>query len=84
MPKHDLPDGRENKGNLIDFREHLRRRVDQAAQDNDASEPERSVQETYRHAEYGDGKPPRLSWHDGLWLGLFLAIGCMLWILVRH
>jgi hypothetical protein len=83
MPKHDLPDGHEHSGQLIDISEHLRRRVVQSAQDNDAWESEPSDWEIYRHAEQGDGKLPRLGWHDGLWLGLLLAIGLMLWLLIR-
>ncbi len=84
MPMHDLPDGRENAGNVIDFRTHLRRRVDQAAQDNEAPEHDQSIQEVYRRAEHGDGKAPRLSWYDGLWLGMLLAIGYVVWVLIHH
>ena len=84
MPKHDLPDNTENRSNLIDFREHLRRRIDQSAQDDDAPEPARTEWETFRQAENGDGKRPRFGRYDLLWLGMILAIGCIFWTIARR
>jgi hypothetical protein len=84
MPTHDLPDGRETAGNLIDFHAHLRRRVDLIAQDNDAPNPERSDRESFRFAEHGDGKPAKFSRHDLMLVGLFVAVAVMLgWLIFR-
>jgi hypothetical protein len=82
MPKHDLPDGNEAGGNLIDFREHLRRRVELTTQDNGERGPEKSAWETYRFAEYGDGKRAKFNRYDLLLVGLFLAVPALLWALV--
>jgi hypothetical protein len=82
MPKHDLPDGNETGGNLIDIREHLRRRAGLPAQDNDDQELEMSDWEIYRRAEYGDGKRPGFSRYDALCLGLILSIGWIFWLFV--
>lgn len=84
MPKHDLPDGNEAGSNLIDFREHLRRRVNPSLQDKGDPKSEASDWEIYRHAEYGDGKRPSFSRYDLLWLGMILATGCIFWMLVRR
>jgi len=82
MPQHDLPDGNETGSNLIDFREHLRRRASLPAKDNDDPKPEATAWEAYRHAEYGDGKRPRFSRYDALWIGLILSIGWIFWLFV--
>jgi hypothetical protein len=82
MPKHDFPDGDETRGNLIDFREHLRRRVDRSAQDNDDSAFKGSNWKAFRYAENSDGKPPSFSRYDLLLAGLFLALGLLLWQLI--
>jgi len=80
MPKHDIPDGTPTDTNLIDFRDYLRRRVDLAGQDKGAQEPEASDWEIYRHAEYGDGKRPRFSRYDLIWVAMVLAIGWIVWV----
>jgi hypothetical protein len=84
VPKHDRPDSNEDRGNLINFREHLRRRIGQSAQDSDAQESARTDWETFRQAENGDGKRPRFNRYDLLWLGMILAIGCIFWTIARH
>jgi len=84
MPKYDLPDSNEDRGNLIDFGEHLRRRIGRSAQGNDAPEPARTDWETFRQAENGDGARPRFNRHDLLWLGMILAIGCTFWTIARR
>jgi hypothetical protein len=86
MPKHDLPDGNETGGNLIDFREYLQKRVGQSAQDNEASEPEPepSDWETYRRAEYDDGKRAKFSRYDLLWIGMILVVGWIVWTTLRR
>jgi len=82
MPKHDIPDGHEANTNLIDIRAYLRRRVDLTAQDRDDQAPDVPDRETYRHAEYGDGKRPRFSRYDLIWAALILAIGWIVWVVV--
>jgi hypothetical protein len=84
MPKHDPPESHEDRGNLIDFREHLRRRVDRRAQDDDVPEPTRSDRDAFRQAENGDGKPPRFGRYDLMWLGMILAIGYVVWAIARR
>lgn len=80
MPRHDIPDRDESETNLIDFRDYLRRRVHPTAQDRSDPEPEASKWEQYRHAEYGDGKRPRFSRHDLIWVAMVLAIGWIMWV----
>lgn len=80
MPKHDIPDGKEADTNLIDFRDYLRRRADPIAEDKTDPAPEMSDWETYRHAEYGDGKRPSFSRYDLIWAALALAIGWIAWV----
>jgi hypothetical protein len=82
MPKHDLPDSTEDRGNLIDFREHLRRRIGRSEQET--QEPTRTDRETFRQAENGDGRRPRFGRYDLLWLGMILAIGYIFWTAARH
>jgi hypothetical protein len=85
MPKHDLPDGNEDATNLIDFREHLRRRLTQTPHNDDGDpKSEASDWEVYRHAEYGDGKRLGFSRYDLPWLGLLLIIGWIIWISIRR
>lgn len=84
MPKHDLPDGHEPGSNVIDFRERLRSRMAQTLADDGAKEPEASDQDSYLRAEYGDGKPPKFSRHDLLWLGVILVIGWIFWMEFRR
>jgi hypothetical protein len=84
MPKHDLPDGNEAGGNLIDFREHLRRRVNQTLQDNGDPEPKASDWETYRFAEYGDGKPPSFRAYGPVWIAMALVLGWIVWVIIRR
>jgi hypothetical protein len=80
MPKHDIPNGDEADTNLIDFRDYLRRRIDLTARNRSDPEPETADWETYRHAEYADGKRPRFSRHDLIWVAMILAIGWIAWV----
>ena len=81
MPKHDIPDGEDAETNLIDFRDYLRPRGGRAVgQAGDAaSDPEGSDWDVYRHAEYGDGRRPRLGRFDLIWVAMILAIGWIVW-----
>ena len=79
MPKHDLPDSNDDRGKLIDFGEHLRRRIGQSAQDNDPPQSARTDREAFRQAENGDGKRPGFGRYDLLWLGMILIIGYVFW-----
>lgn len=80
MPKHDIPEGDEVDANLIDFRAYLRRRTDRTMEDRSDAEPEAADWEVYRHAEYADGKRPRFSGHDLIWVATILAIGWIVWV----
>jgi hypothetical protein len=83
MPKHDIPDGDEKiDGNLIDFRDYLRRRTESSAPEKSAPEPEASDWEVYRHAEYADGKRPRFSRYDLIWVAMILVIGWIAWVVL--
>lgn len=79
MPKHDIPDGDKADTNLIDFRSYLRRRVDLTAHDRSEPEPDAGW-EVYQHAEYFDGKRPRFSRYDLIWVAMILAIGWIIWV----
>lgn len=82
MPQHDLPDGHETESNLIDFRKHLRARIQLSAQDNDDPAPEASDWDVYRHAEHSDGKRPGFTRYDLLWVGLILSFAALTWLLI--
>lgn len=94
MPKHDLPDGHEADSNLIDFRAHLRRRADQVSQDQISrdqvsrdradADPDAAEREAYRFAEYGDGTPPRFRTYGPVWIAMALALGWILWTVIRR
>ncbi|WBO20731.1 hypothetical protein [Sphingomonas abietis] len=84
MPKHDLPDGNEAGSNLIDFREHLRRRTDRTLQDNGDPETGPLDRESYRLAEYGDGTPPRFRHYGPVWIAMVLAFGWIIWVIIRR
>ena len=38
----------------------------------------------FRHAEYGDGKPPKFSRHDMLWIGVIAGIVWVFWQVFRR
>lgn len=80
MPKHDIPEGEEAGSNLIDFGGYLRRRIDLTSHDRREPEPEAADWEIYRRAEYADGKRPRFSRHDLIWIAMILAIGWIIWV----
>jgi len=82
MPQHDLPHGDETESNLVDFSKYMRRRIELSAQDNLEAQPEITDREIFEHAEYGDGKRPRFSRFDLMWIGLIVTIGWMLWFLI--
>jgi hypothetical protein len=84
MAKHDVPDGDDADSNVIDLREHLRRRVSQTLQDNDDADPEASEWDRYRHAEYGDGKRPKFNRYDLLWIAMIVVIGWIFWAVLRR
>jgi len=84
MPKHDLPDGHETDSNLIDFREHLRWRVNRTLRDNRDPKLDVSDREAYRLAEYGDGKPPSFRSYGPVWIAMGLILGWIIWIVVHR
>ncbi|PXA87160.1 hypothetical protein DMC47_32995 [Nostoc sp. 3335mG] len=79
MPRHDIPDRDERDSNLIDFRDYLNRRVGPATQDRREPERETSDRDAYRYAEYGDGKRPKFSRFDLIWVAMIVALGWIVW-----
>ena len=73
------------ENNLVEIRRYLDAHVRSAGQDNgwgNLKEP--SVWETYRHAEYSDGRRPRFASTDLILGGLVLAFVGLITIFVLY
>ncbi len=64
-------DGTDIESNLVEIRRYLDARIRASGQDDGAGEPrESSAWETYRYAEYSDGRRPRFAVTDLILIAL--------------
>ena len=78
------PEDADIESNLIDIRRYLQTHARSAVPDEDDDATEPSAWETYRHAEYSDGRRPRFSRTDLILFALVLMLGGLLAVFVLY
>ncbi len=78
MPKSTSIDDSDIASNLIEIRHYLNKRVRATAQDVDMTHVEPTASETYRYAEYADGRRPRFVKTDLILIGIVLGFAALL------
>lgn len=78
MPKPTSTDDSDIASNLIEIRHYLDKHVRATAQNVDAPPGGPSTSETYRYAEYADGRRPRFAKTDLILIGIVLGFGALI------